>query len=169
MNLLTAVNSFHGINTVLAIDPGMSGAVVRMGQGRIEARRDFKCLRDIAIAVSVLQQGTTDAVIEQVGARPGQGVVSMFSFGKSTGVALGTAYAHQLYHMQEVSPQRWQNWCRKEFGIPRPQEFDSRALALRLFPAHADLFKRKKDHNTADAVLLGYWKLCQLEAVPMAA
>lgn len=152
--------------TILAIDPGMSGAVARIGGGELIVRRDFKTLHDIATAIVALRPGSDLAVIEQVGARPGEGVCSVFSFGKNTGVAFGALYVAGFAPDQvtEVHPLRWQNFCRTKFGLDRAThpEFDSRALAIRLFPEHADLFKRKKDHNTADAVLLGLWRLAQV-------
>lgn len=157
--------SIRSHHLVLAIDPGLSGAVARLGCNALAVRRDFKHIRDIAIAVSFMQNGASHAVIEQVGARPGQGVCSMFSFGKSTGAAFGALYTMRP-HIEEVSPQKWQNWFRTNFNLPRPEVFDSRALALRLFPGYADLLKRKKDHNTADAILMAYWKICQLPVIP---
>jgi crossover junction endodeoxyribonuclease RuvC len=147
------------------VDPGLSGAIALVGRGRFEVRRDFKTLKDIADGIlELLFRAEPDhLIIEQVGAMPGQGVCSMFSFGKSTGVALGALWAkHPRMTIEEVHPIRWQNWFRKTCNIPRPIPFDSQALAAKLLPAHAELFTaRKKDHNTADAVLIGLWKLSQ--------
>jgi hypothetical protein len=62
-----------------------------------------------------------------------------------------------------VTPQKWQNYFRAKFGIPKEEAFDSRALASKLFPAMTDVFfKRKKDHNSADAALMAVWKSEQL-------
>jgi len=49
------------------------------------------------------------AVIEKVGAMPGQGVVSMFSFGVSTGGMLGILGALEISTIQ-VPPQRWKKY-----------------------------------------------------------
>lgn len=150
---------------VLAIDPGLSGAVALVGRGGLDVCRDFKTLEDIPRAIRYLTKnaGPTHILIEQVGAMPGQGVCSMFSFGKATGTALGCLWtACPLVPVEEVHPIRWQNYFRKTCHIPRPIPFDSQALAAKLLPAHAKLFTaRKKDHNTADAVLIGVWKLAQ--------
>lgn len=148
--------------SVLAIDPGISGAVARVGRGEITARRDFKELSDISAAIRELGTGCASVIIELVSAMPGQGVVSMFSFGKSTGTAFGSVYTGwPALAIEEVHPIRWQNFYRKLFGPPKGIPFDSRALATRLLPEHEGLFKRKKDHNTADAILIGLWKLAQ--------
>lgn len=52
------------------------------------------------------------ACIEQVGAMPGQGVTSMFTFGKSAGFAEGVIRALGIKY-QLVRPQIW----KKEFGL----------------------------------------------------
>jgi crossover junction endodeoxyribonuclease RuvC len=152
---------------ILAIDPGLSGAVCRLSGGTIELRRDFKALPDIARAIQDLSAGVTHAVIENVHAMPGQGVCSMFSFGRSAGVADG-ALALALPHLivESISPQKWQNYFRARHGILKGQEFNSRALALHQFPDKADFFKRVKDHNSADAVLLAVWKKLALLSPP---
>src|SRR5262249_28456239 len=91
------------------------------------------------------------AVVEQVGARPGQGVTSMFRFGHSCGVARGVL-ASQRVPVTLVAPTRW----KRHFGLGADKE-ESRALALRLFPASAEPFARKKDHGRAEAALLARW------------
>ena len=56
---------------VLAVDPGLSGAVCRLGQGFFSIRRDFKAREDIAYAIRELSDEVTHAVIENVHAMPG--------------------------------------------------------------------------------------------------
>ena len=142
----------------------MSGAVCRLGQGQLELRRDFKTLLHIAQGIKDLASGVSYAVLEAVHAMPGQGVCSMFSFGRAAGVIDG-AYALALPEtvpVSEISPQRWQNWFRATLGIPKTTAFDSRAIAIKLFPSYAHFFKRKLDHNSADAVLLAAYKLSNI-------
>jgi hypothetical protein len=142
---------------ILGVDPGLSGAVARLGGGKLEIKRDFKSPADIAAAVRDLAPGTSQAVIEDVHAMPGQGVCSMFSFGNSTGWAQSALF---LCHQGEtvlVSPMKWQYYFRQLFGITKGTEFNSRELATMLFPSYSSLFARKKDHNSADAVLLASW------------
>lgn len=147
---------------VVGVDPGMSGAVAVVGRGEFKVWRDFKKLREIVDAIKEAVVGADHIVVEAVHAFSGQGVCSMFSFGKSTGTAFGGIFATFLNDPEEVSPQKWQNWYRKELGIVKGQEFDSREIATRLWPDAAHFFKRKKDHNTADAALIAGWKLAQL-------
>lgn len=159
--------------TVLAIDPGLSGAVALVGRGALRIERDFKELQDIAVAVNqLMSEEPHHVVIELVGARPGQGVVSMFNFGKSTGTAYGAMFASPKFvSVEEVHPLKWQNYFKKTFADKywgewneeeEKMKFDSRKLACCILPQHLSLFHRKKDHNSADAALIGLWKLAQL-------
>jgi hypothetical protein len=101
--------------------------------------------------------------MELVHAFPGQGVCSVWSFARAAGVADGAfAVALPQLSVKYVVPQVWQKFFRLQFGIPKEQEFDSRRLAVQLFPAYVDFFKRKTDHNSADAVLLCVWQAHQL-------
>lgn len=150
---------------VAAIDPGMSGAVASLGFGRVSVARDFKSLASLSVAVSSHSTASRFTVIEQVHAMPGQGVCSMFSFGKSTGAAFGACYAGGA-EIIEVSPQKWQNFFRKTLGIAKGTAFNSREIAAGLLPAWAHFFERKKDHNSADAVLMGLWFLAQPKLTP---
>jgi hypothetical protein len=149
---------------VIGVDPGKSGAVVRIGKGCFDVRRDFKDLESIALAVADLARGCDYGVIENVHAMPGQGVVSMFSFGKATGVAFGAIFLSlaKTAHLVEVAPLRWQNFFRSELGVDKSVAFHSPSIATRLFPSFSQPYLfRKKDHNTADAILLATWFLLQ--------
>jgi hypothetical protein len=150
---------------VLAVDPGLSGATALVGYGDMTLKRDFKSHRDIALAISELikHNNPQHLVVELVGARPGQGVCSMFSFGESTGVALGAIHAAAPGRpIERVAPLKWKNWYRKLLGIRKGCEVDSRQIANDLFPQFACYFNRKKDHNSADAFLMALWKLNHL-------
>lgn len=155
--------------TILAVDPGQSGAVAVLSSpkvigktitGGLLVKRDFKTLQDIARAVLVLSPGVTEAVIEAVHAFPGQGVVSVFSFGRSTGVAFGALEVSLPgVILTQVSPQKWQNFFRGLLGILKDEEFDSRLVAMRVMPDSTQFLARKKDHGTADALLMAIWKV----------
>lgn len=154
---------------VLAVDPGKSGAVCLLGGGIFEVRRDFTTLQEVAHGIEDLKiesQLPGLLVMEFVHAFPGQGVCSVWSFGRAAGVAdgaLAICFPDQPVH--EVAPQKWQNYFKGELGIAKETEFDSREICLTMFPSYGHLFKRKKDHNTADAVLIAVWQLCHLPSV----
>lgn len=150
---------------VLSVDPGKSGAVAVVGFGEIHVKRDFKSYRDISAAVgSLLGSFKVDhIVVELVGARPGQGVCSVWSFGEATGVALGSLFTScPGRSIERVHPLAWQNFWRKRLGILRPRPFDSCAIVVSGLPEHRGLLKRVKDHNSADAILIALHRLSQL-------
>lgn len=150
---------------VLAVDPGLSGAVCKLGRGKFEIRRDFKILPDIARAIHDLAGGVTHAVMELVHAFPGQGVCSVWSFGRAAGAADGGfALALPSLEVEQVSPQKWQNYFRSLLGMSKESEFDSCAVASSIVPASVPFLSRKKDHNSADAILMAVWKLSALRA-----
>lgn len=151
----------------MSTDPGLSGAVVLLGPGVFQCRRDFKHWEDIAAAITEFSPLADVAVVELVHSMPGQGVASMFAFGKSAGVALG-AFKANGFSLQrgkpliEVPPQRWQGFFWDLMGAPKGKgmrlNFDSKAVVKKFYPAAADVILREKDHNTADAILIGLWK-----------
>lgn len=157
---------------VLSHDPGMSGAVALFGPGILEVRRDFKNREDIARAILELGPRADVAVMELVNAMPGQGVVSMFSFGNAAGVAVGALVSagFSVYGpgkpLIEVAPVRWQNYFWTLLGVPDDdrKEFDSKAVARRFLPAADPFLDRVKDHNTADALLMAVWYQCNPDA-----
>jgi hypothetical protein len=138
---------------ILGIDPGLSGGIAFLSpfDGRMTAE-------DTPVAGSVIdaanmaerirQFAPTQAVIELVGAMPGQGVTSMFTFGRAFGTAIGIVQTLQI-PIEFVSPARW----KKHFRLPSDKEA-ARRKAIELYPSSAGSFSRKKDHGRAEATLL---------------
>lgn len=91
------------------------------------------------------------AVVEHVGAMPGQGCVSMFNFGASFGWLQGMLEALGVSY-ELVRPAKW----KKEFSCTSDKN-TSIAVAKRLFP-HVDLRRTErctKDHDgKAEALLI---------------
>ena len=150
---------------VMAIDPGLSGAIaVFIDDGLIavvdmpthELTRNGKTKRQIsasALASIFKDPGPDHVVVEKVSAMPGQGVTSMFSFGRSFGLIEGIVGAFEI-PATYVMPSVWTK------GIGRGLGKDaSRARACELYPAHQKSFARVKDDGRADAVLIGAWYL----------
>jgi len=142
---------------VAGIDPGFSGALSFpyddtvydmpvMGEGA------GKCV-DGAAVWAMLQKHSPDIiVIEQVAARPGQGVSTMFRFGTAYGAVYALALASNAVVIL-VTPQKW----KRTFGLIGKSKEASRALALRMFPAMRDRLKRKKDEGRAEGLLLSVY------------
>ena len=89
--------------------------------------------------------------VEQVSAMPGQGVTSMFNFGKGFGWILGTLEAYSVPY-ELIRPQKW----KKEFSVTSDKN-TSIEVCKRLFP-HVSLLpteRCKKDNDgMAEALLL---------------
>lgn len=146
---------------ILGIDPGLSGAVafldvlnesiVVMDMPTVELQRNGKTKREVSpvlLADMIAGKGVTQAFVERVSAMPGQGVSSMFSFGRSLGVVEGVLAAYEI-PTTLVTPQAWQ----KGMGV-RSGKDGSRERVMQLFPNYSELFARKKDDGRAEAVLI---------------
>ena len=139
---------------ILGVDPGLSGAVAFYfpSQPMRVSVHDMP-LADGEVCAPLLAEMVTDyqpllAVIERVGAMPGQGVVSMFNFGRAYGDVRGVLGALAI-PVQYVTPQKW----KRHYQLSADKE-ECRGKALQLFPSCADHFKRKKDHGRAEAALI---------------
>lgn len=152
---------------VIGIDPGISGAIAVFRDGKLESVVDMPTVeiasgktikRHISAATlrNILELDMyqfSHVVIEKVGAMPGQGVTSMFNFGRSAGIIEGVVAALRMPHTY-VTPQTWTKAVGRAAGKDA-----SRMRAMELFPSKAELFKRAKDDGRADAALIAYWYL----------
>ncbi len=112
----------------IGIDPGKSGAMAFIGEEGItvipfDEARYLGHIR--ALAQAPVQ---TRACVESVSAMPGQGVTSMFNFGKGFGWILGILDSANISY-ELVRPQKW----KKEFSITADKN-TSIAVCKRLFP-----------------------------------
>lgn len=150
----------------IGIDPGVTGAIALLSpKGDLDDLLDMPTLlltgtrqkvnaAELGKIISrwVDLPGLT-ALLEQVGAMPGQGVSSMFGFGMSYGIVQGVLGALQI-PVTFVTPQAW----KKRAGIPAKAEKDfSRTIAQQLYPLAS--LDRKKDVGRADAILIARFGL----------
>ena len=139
----------------IGIDPGKSGALavmyldddksiirIKVVPFEEQAYRDaLECCKDDKVA----------CLVEKVGAMPGQGVVSMFNFGRNLGLIEGMLTALHLPY-QLVPPQTW----KKEFSLSSDKQL-SIDVCKRLFPninLLATPRSRKENDGMAEALLL---------------
>jgi len=99
-------------SSYIGVDPGGSGAIAAIDEdGLIFAvHKNDATERDVwefVKDVKAQTKGECFAVIERVGAMPGQGVHSMFVFGQSYGFLRGLLIAAEIPFV-EVSPAKWQ-------------------------------------------------------------
>lgn len=146
---------------ILGIDPGLSGAIaiyniyteelVVMDMPVVEMTRNGKHKREVSpalVADVIAGKGAVRAYMERVSAMPGQGVSSMFSFGRSAGIIEGVLAAYEI-PVTLVTPQAWMKGMAVRAG-----KDGSRERAMQLFPAYSTLFARKKDDGRSDAALI---------------
>lgn len=157
---------------ILGVDPGLSGALALYNRFSPEMPfviADMPTLRlsrngknkneiDYYALARLIDSWTGDglisaAYVERVGAMPGQGVSSVFSFGRSAGIIIGIIAAHFI-PIVEVSAVTW----KRSVGIKSGSGKDSsRALISSMFPSQSGQFVRVKDDGRADAALISVY------------
>lgn len=137
----------------IGIDPGKKGGIAIIDTEINVAYTDpysDKALIDLCSSASNHGQNVV-CCLEKVGAMPGQGVVSMFSFGQSVGYIKGVLESFRIPY-QEISPQKW----KKEFGLSSDKAV-SAEVCRKLFPDISLLAtpRCKKPHDgMAEALLM---------------
>jgi crossover junction endodeoxyribonuclease RuvC len=154
------------------IDPGVTGAVathcpdtgffevfdapffeLRVG-GKMRKRVDIPSL------IAMLSDNGADRIVatslEMVNGRPGDTPTTAFTLGEAYGVIRASlAAAHVPYEI--VPPVTWKRHFKLGGKASTDAADAARELASRLLPEHASLFRRKMDHNRADAALLAIY------------
>lgn len=134
----------------IGIDPGKDGALAWIREDGTMA--DILPFSEAAYVTLCYQlKGRCKAVLEKVGARPGQGTRSMFSFGENYGYIRGVLEAFSIPY-QTVTPQKW----KKEFSVTSDKSTSIKA-AQRLYPEVClkKTDRCKKDHDgMAEALLM---------------
>jgi crossover junction endodeoxyribonuclease RuvC len=153
---------------IIAIDPGINGAIAILEKSgelvhvfempAVEVVVGGKAKRRVspemlAAELRLYNISGTVAIIEQVGAMPGQGVSSMFAFGEAFGLVKGVL-AGMTIPFQTITPGKWKKALNLNAGKDA-----SRAKAAALFPDKAGEFRRVKDDGKAEATLIAYWGL----------
>jgi crossover junction endodeoxyribonuclease RuvC len=148
---------------VLGIDIGSQGAVALVtAAGDLLEVVDMPVLRDgpkgrpnvsaALLAGIIIKMQATMAYVEFVSARPGEGAVGAFAFGRSRGVIEGVCGAVGV-PLSFLTPSHW----KRLVGIGPGKEGAkdaARSEAIRRWPAHAALFARVKDDGRAEACLI---------------
>lgn len=156
------------MSLTVGIDPGITGAIAVLdSDGDIVAIFDMPTVelqrgkaakrhidpREVAYLLGYYRdrRGIACTYIEQVSAMPGQGVTSVFSFGRSFGCIEGVLGALEVPY-SFVTPQQWT----RDLKVPQGKD-GHRDLCRRTWPQHAQLWKRVKDDGRADAALIARW------------
>lgn len=138
---------------MLGVDPGMTGAIALLVDGRLEAVVDMPTL-DGEVSGRLLAAHVESAepdliVIERVQAMPKNGSIGSFKLGMNYGVVLGVV--ESLSHpLVKIRPVEW----KRINGLLRQPKDASRRLAIELWPHLAHKFERVKDDGRAEAALI---------------
>lgn len=166
------------MTTYIGIDPGIHGAIAALYENGAlaiedmpinEVKRNGKNKNEVSPqALADIIQTIVDsenplnfhAYVERVNAMPGQGVSSVFSFGRSSGIVEGVLAGLRVPYSL-VTPQAWQKGTQRRDG-----KDGSRMRAMEIFPLNSKDFKLVKDDGRAEAALIaeyarmtkGAWK-----------
>jgi len=139
---------------IFGIDPGQTGAI-SLFQGTNARVMDLPVIEkrlDAVMLASLLVADGRMAFIEKSHAMPGQGVTSTFNYGVIFGAILATLQIAKVPYTT-ISAAAW----KKAMKVPGGKENKdaARLRALELWPWLGDDLRRKKDHNRAEALLIG--------------
>lgn len=150
---------------VAGIDPGKTGALAILYPGSIEfldvprvklRGKDKPAWSDWHTQwTNALEFACVDlVVIEEVSARPGQGVTSMFTFGRSLGFAHGIAAGiRPRPRIEFVTPAVWKG----KIGLLNSSKGASREKCRSIYPASSADLQRVKDDGRAEAALIAHY------------
>lgn len=151
---------------IIGVDPGCSGAIVMLEDGRYVAHLEMPTYKvgtksrvnGAAIAGWIMEQykafpwchtGMMHAFIEQVGAMPKQGTASMFTFGHAVGTVEGVLAGAGIATTR-ITPQAW----KKSAGLVGSDKDAARSRAIMLYPELRALDAIGKGQALADALLI---------------
>ena len=149
------------MSNVIGIDIGAQGALALLSpSGELLEVADMSVLKDgpkgrPAVNAPLLGQviyrwPARHAFVELVGARPGEGAVGAFAFGRSRGVVEGVLGACGV-PATHIAAASW----KRTVGLSLASKDAARSEAIRRWPSHAELFARVKDDGRAEAALIG--------------
>src|SRR5262245_44559688 len=147
---------------ILGVDSGLTGALalIEVANGDttlvdiidvpVAGSAAKQSLDPILLQQWLLNHGPRCAYFERAQAMPKQGASSGFKYGRCTG-ALEATLALCAIPIIVVEPGKW----KRHFHLLGKDKEAARLLAIRLYPGEHRFFARKKDHNRAEAVLIG--------------
>ena len=104
------------------------------------------------VAEIIAKTHASMAYVELVHARPGEGAVGAFAFGRSRGVVEGVLAALSI-PVVHIAPASWKRAVGLPAGHARAKDA-ARSDAIKRWPAQAALFARVKDDGRAEAALI---------------
>jgi crossover junction endodeoxyribonuclease RuvC len=149
---------------VIAIDPGKTASFAKLDRscpqeielGTLSHVGSGRLIRPCPMHLAELLADVDTAIVEEVGARPLQGVSSVFTFGLSLGSLLGAIGAAKI-SLVMVSPSQWKKSSRINVKETSEAKDAARSFARELWPQHEKLLRVKGNHGLAEAALMARW------------
>lgn len=148
----------------IGIDPGLSGGLAVVSEAGAVAELAVMPVEDGQVDGQALGAllwphwpEARDAAVELVHAMPGQGVTSMFTFGRGLGVLMGVLGSMGI-RVKQPSPQRWKKDILGE-AFDHKDKAGTMAWCAKAYPA-AQLIPprcRVPHSGLADALALAEW------------
>lgn len=153
------------MNVAIGIDPGCSGSLVALDQAGFII--DLCIMPTMKVGTKSRVNGAAVAgflksfnpleahvYLEQVGAMPGQGTASMFTFGHAAGLVEGVVTG-MGFPITLVPPAQW----KKYHGLINTEKDVARTRAIQLYPTRREFDAKGKGQALADATLLARFGL----------
>jgi crossover junction endodeoxyribonuclease RuvC len=148
---------------VIGVDVGVHGALALVSRdGELLALTDMPVLHDgpagraavnaVLLSDVIARWFARSAFVEFVGARPGEGAVGAFAFGRARGVIEGVCATLDV-SVSFLTPPSWKRLVGIAPGKAKAKDA-ARAEAIRRWPDKAALFARVKDDGRAEAALI---------------
>ena len=144
---------------IIGIDPGISGAIVLIDDDgkfidalpmpSIKTGKASRVNAAAIVAFLSAYKSLDHCYIEQVGAMPGNGGVSMFNFGHSAGVVEGLIAGMGIPYSR-ITPQAW----KKAYNLIGKDKDAARSRAVELYPQVRLLDQKGKGQAIADAIFI---------------
>lgn len=165
---------------VIGIDPGVNGAIAiltdseaftfydmptrenSLGLREVDPYGVSQCIREICHS---FQGAHIHAVLEQISVRMTNAQSVSQKIGRYAGMIEGVLASYDI-KVTRVTPQAWKSY----FRLLKTDKNMSRTIATEMFPAFGSHFRRVKDHDRAEALLMAVWgndTECWLHSTPI--
>ena len=142
---------------IIGIDPGFSGAIALLSDDVLEVydlpvKKVGNHNQICPYAFSLLiPDGVSFGAVEEIGARPNQGIASTARFTYNAGILYGVLAAKGV-PVVKVMPAVWKS----ALGLGKSKK-DSLSLARKLFPSNKESFRLMKHDGRAEAALIAHF------------
>lgn len=147
---------------IIGIDPGFSGGVAILKEGKIKTynlMEEYTDIYDLFLEIKeTYSQDELTAVLENVGhGIPGQSSKATASFARHNGHIEMALYALCIRTVK-VTPQKWQKFFSNSIGTTSENKMEKKEWKNKLKGLAAQMFPEAKPTlYTADAILMAYY------------